>query len=202
VFKALNHQAGSNGPGEELQDIINEAIPNEIIDVRFNQNSANLNTDEDFLVATYQAGQHIGKLAALKAAKAAKVAASGSGKEKEGQKSEKASGKARDGLGEKDPERTKSSSAGKAGKPGFGGTGRWDSKDEALKGLAADEKKEYGASKKNCCRCGRERHRTFECYASTTKRGTALLAAPGKSISSASKKRSREDDEEKAPVTK
>jgi hypothetical protein len=106
--------------------------------------------------ATYQAGRHVEKLAALMAAKAAKVAASGSGKEKEGQKSGKVSGKARDGQGEKDPEQTKSSSVGKAGKPGFGGTGRWGSKDEALKGLSADEKKEYGVSKENCWRCRRE----------------------------------------------
>jgi hypothetical protein len=42
---------GSNGEG--LQDIINEAIPNEIIDVRFYQNPADLNTDEDFLVVSH-----------------------------------------------------------------------------------------------------------------------------------------------------
>jgi hypothetical protein len=90
----------------------------------------------------------------------------------------------------------------KADKPRFGGTGRWVSKDEALKGLSADEKKEYGASKENCWRCGREGHRTFECYASTTKRGSTLPAAPWKSVSSASKKRGREDDEEKAPIAK
>jgi hypothetical protein len=202
AFKALNHQAGSNGEG--LQDIINEAIPNEIIDVRFYQNPADLNTDEDFLVATYSAGRHVEKLAALKAAKVAKAAASGSGKEKEkeGQKSGKTSGKARDSQGEKGSERTKSGSVSKAERSGFGGAGKWGSKDEALKGLPSDEKKEYGASKENCWRCGCEGHRTFECYASTTKRGTTLPSAPWKSVSSASKKRGREDDEEKAPVAK
>jgi hypothetical protein len=93
ALKALNHQAGSRVEG--LQDIINEAIPNEIIDVRFYQNPADLNTDKDLLVATYQAGQHVEKLTALQTAKAQKAAASGSGKEKEkeGQKSGKTSSK-------------------------------------------------------------------------------------------------------------
>jgi hypothetical protein len=121
AFKALNHQAGSNG--ERLQDIINEAIPNEIIDVRFYQNPSDLNTDEDFLLVTDEAGRHVEKVAALKVAKAAKAAMSGKEKEKEGQQSGKASGKARDGQGGKDPEQTKSDLAGKVGKPGFGGTG-------------------------------------------------------------------------------
>jgi hypothetical protein len=158
AFKALNHQAGSNGEG--LQDIINEVIPNEIIDVWFYQNPADLNTDEDFLVATYQAGRHVEKLAAVHAAKAEKAAASGSGKEKEkeGQKSRNASGKGRDGQGEKGLQRTKCDLAGKAGKPGFRGTGKWGSMDEALKGLLADEKREYGGSKENCWRYGSEGH--------------------------------------------
>jgi hypothetical protein len=97
AFKALNHQAGSNREG--LQDIINEAIPNKIIDIRFYQNPADLSTDEDFLVATYQVGWHVEKLAALKAAKAQRTEAVESGKEKEkkGQKSGKTSGKGRDG---------------------------------------------------------------------------------------------------------
>jgi hypothetical protein len=96
------------------------------MDVRFYQNPADLNTDENFLVATYQAGRHIEKFAALKSAKTQGSAASGSGneKEKEGQKSGKTSGKARDGQGEKGSERTKSRSASKADKPGFGGTER------------------------------------------------------------------------------
>jgi hypothetical protein len=70
AFKALNLQAGSNGEG--LQDIIDEALPNSIIDVRFYQNPRDLRTDEDFLTATYEAGRHVEKLAALKARKAEK----------------------------------------------------------------------------------------------------------------------------------
>jgi hypothetical protein len=57
AFKTLNHRAGSNGEG--LQDIINDALPNKIIDVRFYQNPADLITDEDFLVATYQAERYV-----------------------------------------------------------------------------------------------------------------------------------------------
>jgi hypothetical protein len=46
AFKALNLQAGSNG--EALQDIIDEALPNSIIDVRFYQNPRDLRTVRTF----------------------------------------------------------------------------------------------------------------------------------------------------------
>jgi hypothetical protein len=71
-FTTLNRLAGSNGEG--LQDIINEALPNEIIDVWFYQNPHALTTDQDFLTATYEAGRHVETLKALKARKDAKAA--------------------------------------------------------------------------------------------------------------------------------
>jgi hypothetical protein len=70
-FTTLNRLTGSNGEG--LQDIINETLPNEIIDVRFYQNPRTLTTDQDLLTATYEAGRHVETLKALKAQKDAKT---------------------------------------------------------------------------------------------------------------------------------
>jgi hypothetical protein len=92
---------GSNGEG--LQDIINEALPNEIIDVPFYQNPRALTTDQDFLTATYKAGRYVETLKALKARKDSKTMGTPTPKKdnKDGQNSEKGSGKAASSQGDK-----------------------------------------------------------------------------------------------------
>jgi len=62
--------------------------------------------------------------------------------------------------------------------------------------------KEYGASEENCWRCGRAGHRTFECFANSTKKGTMLPSAPLKGASSAKQKRTDGDDPETPAAAK
>ena len=77
----------------------------------------------------------------------------------------------------------------------------WKTKAEALAGVPAKERKEYGSSQDNCWRCGRGGHKTFECYAGTTTEGTSLPTAPTKGASSVKRKRDNKELNE-APTPK
>ena len=96
-------------------------------------------------------------------------------------------GKDRKGQGEKEGPKQlgKADSGGKTERSGFGQPGHWKKKDEALAGVLAKERKEYGSSRDNCWLCGRGGHKTFECYAGTTTGGTSLPMAPWKGACSA-----------------
>jgi hypothetical protein len=50
---------------------------------------------------------------------------------------------------------------------------------DALVGVNQVEIEEHKATKAGCWRCGRDGHHSTECYAKTTRRGTALPAGPG-----------------------
>jgi len=169
-FKTLNLQAGSTGEG--LQDIINEALPNEIIDVQFYQNPRALRTDEDFLMATYEAGRHVEELQVLKAQKAAKTSAALQGK-----KEERRPNQIKQPQGEKKPRTTQAPAS--RSSP-WGQPGRWATKEAALVGVPSHEHEEYFKSPESCWHCGQKGHRTYECFAHTTRKGTTLLRAPWK----------------------
>jgi len=201
-FKTLNLQAGSTGEG--LQDIINEALPNEIIDVRFYQNPRPLRTDEDFITATYEAGRHVEELQALKARKAAKTPATttkaptgttGSGRTErkdDKQGNQKTDSRPREG----DPGRT-------ARNTWFGKKDTWPSQDDAMKGVPTAEKEEYRLDRDGCWRCGRGGHKTYECLAFNTRKGTKLPPAPWKvGAVTEGGKRKREDEPEATPASK
>jgi hypothetical protein len=200
-FTTLNRLAGSNGEG--LQDIINEALPHEIINVRFYQNPRALTTDQDFLTATYEAGRHVETLKALTARKDAKAGGSAPKKDsKDGQGSGKGSGKAATSQGDKGgPKQTGTSGSGgkseKTWTSQYTGDNRWGSKAEALKGVPRNEAAEYEKSPNNCWRCGDTTHKTYECYRHHTIKGTELPKAPWRSsVVSNTKKRSREDNDD------
>jgi len=62
----------------------------------------------------------------------------------------------------------------------WGQPGRWATKKAALKGVPSQEHKEYFKTPESCWRCGQKGHRTYECFAYTTRCGTPLPKAPWK----------------------
>ena len=196
-FRALNIYARCTG--ESLQEKINLAMPRVIIDMWFAHHMGDFVDDEHFLMATYEAGVHVEQRKALEELR-------GRRKEtgpKDAPSSGKSSGKDRKGQGEKEgPKQSeRTDSGGKTERSGFGQPGHWKTKEEALAGVPARERKEYGSSKDNCWRCGRAGHKTFECYAGTTMGGTTLPAAPWRGASGVKRKRDGEGDTE-APAPK
>jgi hypothetical protein len=215
VFTTLNRLAGSTG--EPLQTIINEALPQDITTMRFNQNPRALTTDVDFLTATYEAGRHVETLKALTARVNAKTSGTPTPRkdkkdDKDGQGSGKGSGKAATGKeGKTGSKQTgKSGSGSKSEEPWtsqFTGDGRWGSKAEALKGVPKAEAAEYAKNPDNCWRCGDTGHKTYECYRHHTVKGSELPKAPWRSSAvQPTRKRARDDnddnDNDKPPATK
>jgi len=68
-FRALNNFAKATGEG--LREKIDLAMPDSILDMRFNQNPDKPTDDEGFMSATYRAGIQVEKNKALKAAREA-----------------------------------------------------------------------------------------------------------------------------------
>jgi hypothetical protein len=211
TFTTLNRLAGSTGEG--LQDIVNRALPREIINVRFYQNPRALTNDQDFLTATYEAGRHVETLTALGHQLDGKTSGAPAPKkdDKDGQGSGKSTGKAATSQGDKGGSKPTgtSGSGGKSERTGkfqsqYTGDNRWGSKAEALRGVPKAESTEYEKSPDNCWRCGDTGHKTYECYRHHTVRGTELPKAPWRSSAvQPTKKRARnDDDDEKPPATK
>jgi hypothetical protein len=200
-FRTLNVYARATG--ESLQEKINMAMPDSILDMRFNQNEEDFVDDEHFLRATYKAGLQVEKKKALKAAKEA-IRSGGHPKEdkdtKGGQGTGKGSGKdrrAQEGKTETTHKEPKgATSGGKAAKPGNGKKSVWGSTKEALKGVAQEEIDAHKkGNKEGCYRCGQKGHFTTDCYAKATLKGTPLPAAPSAGItaSACQGKRKRAD---------
>jgi len=68
-FQALNNFAQATGEG--LREKVDMAMPDSILDMKFNQNEEDPVDDEGFLQATYRAGVQVEKKKALKQAKEA-----------------------------------------------------------------------------------------------------------------------------------
>jgi hypothetical protein len=210
-FRTLNVYARATGEG--LQEKINMAMPDSILDMRFNQNEEDFVDDEHFLQATYRAGVQVEKKKALKAAKEA-MKGSGStppgkdgkdGKEgkKDSQGSGKGSGDGRDGKDGKKggknetahKETGKSTSGGKSKGTGESGNHTvWKTIKEAFQGVPQDEIDNHKKNPEGCFRCGRNGHRTTDCYAQKTIEGTALPMGKSSAVGSKTEKRKREDE--------
>jgi len=166
-FRALNNYARATGEG--LQEKIDLAMPDSVLDMRFSHYLGEFADDEGFLQATYQAALQVEKKKALKMAREAmKGHPQGTKdpkkeKEKEKGKDQGGTGQARQGRGKNPAEKKRA----------------WVNLETALQGVPQKEVEEYKATD-NCWRCGRPGHRTFECYAFTTAHGTRLPAALGK----------------------
>ena len=72
-----------------------------------------------------------------------------------------------------------------------------------MKGVPSREQEEYFKNPDDCWRCGQKGHRTYKCFAHTTRRGTTLPPAPWKVSAVSEGKRKRDEEEtEEPPVAK
>jgi len=197
-FCALKVYARATGEG--LREKIDQAIPDSILDMRCAHYMEEFIDDEHFLTATYNAGLHVERRKALKAAREAQPE-SGTGR-KDGPDG-KNPGNARRGKESGGPKQSgKTDSGGKAEKPRKSwAESHWGSGDNAYKGVPQNEIDSHRNSKASCWRCGRDSHTTQDCYARTTIKGTELLEAP-KQASSIQGKWKRGEDTEEAPAPK
>jgi len=198
-FRALNNLARATG--ESLQEKIDLAMPEAVIDMRFAHYLGEFADDEGFLHATYQAALQVERKKALKQAKEqmkGHTAAMGTGKtdKKEDRKSD-----AKTNPRAKETDQRGNTSNSKT--PWFGRKDTWSTPDEAMKGVPPSEKEEYRQDRDGCWRCGRTGHKTFECLSFQTRKGTKLPPAPWKTaaVSTPTGKRDREKDKEE-PVAK
>jgi hypothetical protein len=193
VFKTLNRVAGSNGEG--LQHIVNEALPHEIIDVRFYQNPRPLTSDQDFLTATYEAGRPVEPLKALKT----EISSAPNPKPKEtGRKNGK------------NPTSTTATAPAPASGKRCGDPNCWPTGEVAFRGVPQEEVNAHKKAGKNCLRCGMDGHTVHTCWARRTTEGTDLTPAPWKSSAVMQRpegrrpreKRPREEDDSETPAPK
>ena len=204
-FQALNNFAQATGEG--LREKVDMAMPDSILDMRFNQNEEDPIDDEDFLQATYRAGVQVEKKKVLRQAKEAMRSVAPAPKD-----DKRKDDKRRDGLskGSSDtaqkgrevrPEATRDEKATDP-RSQYGKAGRWATKDAALAGVPAREREEYFHNRDDCWRCGRPGHRTYECFSFNTKHSTALPPAPWKvsAVAQEKRRRSEEPKENHPPV--
>jgi len=195
-FRALNNFARATGEG--LKEKIDLAMPDSILDMRFNQNPEDLVEDEQFLHATYRAGIQVEKKKALKGAR--ELVKGTQPRKDDRQKDGQVKGssdntrRGKENAKESDPRRDGATER----KSQYGGQGSWASKDAALAGVPAKEQEEYGRVWEDCWRCGRSSHKTYECFSFNTRKGTALPPAPWKAAAVAQGKRKRSEEPEEA----
>jgi len=178
--------------GEALRENIDLAMTTEILRMRFAHYLEEFADVEGFLQATYQAGLQVERMKALeKGRETMQPARTDDKKERR-----------------KDPGRPKKNM--EQPKPAnnleqkslWGQPGRWATKEEALKGVPLQEHKEYFRTLECCWRCGQKGHRTYECFAHTTRQGTTLPKAPWKAAAAATEKRKCSEEPEENPVPK
>jgi hypothetical protein len=198
-FRALNTYARATG--EALKEKIDLAMTSEILKMRFAHYLGEFADDEGFLQATYQAGLQVERMKALEKAREGNRPPKQEEKKKDGQE-RRTPDKARKGKETDRAPRPEQRDPGNGRRQIWGAKDRWVSKDEALKGVPPKEQEEYGASEKDCWRCGRPGHRTFDCFSFETRRGTKLPPAPWKTSAVSTEKRKRSEEPEVQPAAK
>ena len=198
-FRALNNFARATG--ESLREKVDVAMMDAILDMRFNQNPEEPVDDEQFLHATYRAGIQVEKKKALKGARDLVRAAHPpkDDKKKDGQERRNPDNTQAD-KETQGPRREGNKKETNKGEHWYGQKTSWATKDAALKGVPAAEREEYGRSREDCWRCGRSGHKTYECYAGTTAKGTTLPKAPWKVSAVAQGKRKRTEESDGQPA--
>jgi len=175
-FRALNNSARATGEG--LQEKIDLAMPDSILDMRFAHYLGEFADDEGFLQATYQAGIQVEKKKALKQAKEQmKGSASSMGNSTRADEKRKEERKREPNRSVRSKERKKDNDRTDRPSP-WGKPSRWATKEDTLKGVPSREHEEYFKTPESCWRCGQKGHRTYECFAHTTRQGTVLPRAP------------------------
>jgi hypothetical protein len=187
-FRTLNLIAGAAGQG--LQEKIDLAMPEDILDMRAAQFRGVLVADKDYLSATEEAGQQVERNKALKGMrKELRGHSQGSGTEWETPKKE----------GKSESRSNPSSSP-----LSFRAIGKriYATLKDALAGVSLKEVEDHKATKAGCWRCGRDGHQATECYARTTRKGTALPASPGIAAAVAKRKNDHTENVQNEITTK
>jgi len=188
-FRALNNYARATS--ESLQEKIDLAMTDVVLDIRFAYYMGEFGDDEGFLEATYQAALQVEKKKALKQAREQERP---TGKPEEKQKTEQE----KRGSGTAPTNQDQTQAPPRTGKreweSAYGKAGRWGTKDAALKGVPPKEQEEYSQQRDNCWRCGRSGYKTFECFSFNTTKGTPLPTAPWKVSAVAEGKRKRSEE--------
>jgi len=151
-FRALNNFARATG--QRLQEKIDLAMPDNILDMRFNQNPDNPVDDEQFLQAAYRAGIQVQKKKALKGARDALRTAlppkDDQRKDRQNKCSSDNARKGKEAIQEQGKEKTREPKR----KSQYGHPRRWASRESALTGVPTKEQEEYGRNMEDCWRCG------------------------------------------------
>jgi len=192
-LRSLNNFARANG--ESLREKVDLAMTDTIQDMRFSQNEGEFVDDDDFVHATSRAGIQVQKRKALRATRELVRSAAPPKPEAPRKTPSSKTPKTEERL--RDPQQKGASRTDR--KTQYDQPGHWASKDAALTGVPAKEREEYGKSKDDCWRCGRSGHRTYECYAGSTKRGTSLPTAPWK-VSAVRREKRKRSEEPEAPI--
>jgi len=194
-FRAFKNLARATG--ESLQEKIDLAMPEAVIDMRFAHYLGEFADDEGFLQATHQAALPVERKKALKQAKEQMRGQTGSTVNIRTEKKEDKRHENRTKPKESHPHKNPSNAATKS--TWFGKKDTWGSADEARKGVPPTEKEEYRQDRDGWWHCGHGGHQTYECLAFNTHRGTKLPPATwkvGAVIEGKTRKREAEEDEE------
>jgi len=189
-LRSLNNFARANG--ESLREKVDLAMTDAILDMRFSQNEGEFVDDDDFIHATYRAGIQVEKRKALRATR--ELVRSAAPPKNEAPRKAPSSKTPNQEEKPRDPQQRGAPRADR--KTQYNQPGHWVSKDAALTGVPAKEREEYGRSNDDCWRCGRSGHKTYECFAGSTKKGTPLPTAPWKVSAVHGEKRKRSEEPE------
>ena len=147
-FRALNLYARATG--ESLQEMVNLAMPESVMDMRFTHYLEDFADDKGFLQATYQAALQVEKKKALRLAREQAKTPVPTGKrdkkKKDGPSKEGSNGNRKKGETEREPQQEGSRGS------DYGGAGQWASEAAAFKGVPDHERREY-ASTRGCHHC-------------------------------------------------
>jgi len=201
VFRALNNFARATG--EALREKVDLAMPDAVLDMRFAHYLEDFADDEGFLQATHQASLQVEKKKTLKQAREQmKGTASSTGNSTRADEKRKEERKREPNRSARLEERKKDNDRTDRPSP-WGKAGKWATKEDALKGVPSREHEEYFKTPDSCWHCGQKGHRTYECFAHTTRQGTVLPRAPWKIAGvSATEKWKRSEEPEEVPAPK
>jgi len=200
-FQALNNF--TRATGEALREKVDLAMPDAVLDLRFAHYLEDFADDEGFLQATHQAGLQVEKKKALKQAwEQMKGMAGSTGNLTRADEKRKDERKREPNRSVRSEERKKDNDRTDRPSP-WGKPSRWATKEDALKGVPSREHEEYFKTPDSCWHCGQKGHRTYECFAHTTRQGTVLPKAPWMTAGvSAMEKRKRSKESEEVPAPK
>jgi len=200
-FRALNNFARATG--EALHEKVDLVMPDAVLDMWFANYLEDFADDEGYLQATYQAGVQVEKKKALKQVREQMKGTAGStGNSTRTDEKLTEERKREPNRSARLEERKKDNDTTDRPSP-WRKPGRWATKEDALRGVPSREHEEYFKTPDSCWHCRQKGHRTYECFAHTTRQGTVLPRAPWKTARvSATEKRKRSEEPEEVAAPK